>query len=165
MKSEVTHQKNSSPSEVTHKKQQFLDFLRFEYPDYHFHLKSRFSFRYPKMINLDQSALLDDTPFSDFALQTLHELGHALNEHQNYATSVDRLKLESEAWQTAKALIEKHQHFENIEYLNYNPEYAETHLDTYRDWLHAQSLCKKCTLTRFQDDHGRWHCPHCDHIF
>ncbi|MBB1544440.1 hypothetical protein HG451_002465, partial [Candidatus Saccharibacteria bacterium] len=105
-------------SEVNHKKQQFLDFLRSEYPDYHFHLKSRFSFRYPKMINLDQSTLLDNTPFTDFALQTLHELGHALNEHQNYATSIDRLKLESEAWQTAKFLIKKHQHFKNIEYLN-----------------------------------------------
>ncbi len=122
-------------SEVTHQKQQFIDFLRSQYPDYHFYLKSRFSFRYPKMINLDQSALIDDTPFADFALQTLHELGHALNEHQNYDTAIDRLKLESEAWQTAKSLIEKHQHFKNIEYLNYDPEYAEAHLDTYRSIL------------------------------
>ncbi|MBQ3306365.1 hypothetical protein IJH02_02955 [Candidatus Saccharibacteria bacterium] len=141
---------------------QLLDYLQTAYPNFHFLYGNRFKFRYPDQISLENpenSAI----PLEFFALQTLHELGHALCKHKDYTIDISRLKIECEAWETAKTAYEKlPENLKNT--LKWDENYVEDSLDTYRDWLHTRSKCKKCGLTRFQTEDGEWHCPRCENF-
>lgn len=90
-------------------------------------------------------------------LQLLHEVGHALAGHRDYVADVGRLKMEREAWEQARELCGKY----NVEY---DEQFVENTLDTYRDWLDRKSMCKKCGLTRYQDARGRYRCPGCESL-
>ena len=133
----------------------FLKELSVLYPDFYFKKGPRFKFRPPKTIYV---AYDDD----NFALLTLHELGHALCKHKDYTTHIQRLKIESEAWEMAKTVLKKHPEWAKKYNLTYDEDFAESQLDTYRDWLHAKSKCQKCGLTRFQTPDKTYHCPRCD---
>lgn len=95
---------------------------------------------------------LEDSPH--FESQLLHELGHALCNHQRFSKDIDLVKMELEAWEKAKNLAK-----------NYNikipQDLIEDHLDTYRDWLHRRSLCAKCKINGFQQDDSVYVCPAC----
>lgn len=147
--------KNSlSKTTIPKNAQAFLLTLKDEYKDFSWQLGSRFKYRYPKTIIIDEKS---DTPWPYFALLTLHELGHALSRHKDYKTDIERLRIESEAWQRAKHEINSHAWD-----LKYDEDFAEYELDSYRDWLHQRSKCKKCGLTRYQTTDGKYHCPNCD---
>ena len=135
----------------------FLLGLKEEYPSFSWRLGSRFKYRPPKTIVIDEKS---DAPWPYFALLALHELGHALSGHKDYKTDVERLRIESEAWQRAKREIANHQNWG----LEYNEDFAEDELDSYRDWLHQKSKCKKCGLTRYQTADGIYHCPNCEDL-
>lgn len=100
--------------------------------------------------------------FQSFALQLLHELGHAVSKHYNYHLSIERLKLETEAWQIAKKIFELHPEWRINYRLTFDQDFVELHLDTYRHWLHQKATCPKCGLTMFQNSNQTWLCPHCD---
>lgn len=129
----------------------FVKQLIIDHPNFSYQIGKKFAFRPEKTIILGPPQL-------NFALQTLHELGHALSKHKDYNTHIERLKIESEAWERAKALYSTYQN-PPIKWLD---EYVEDSLDTYRCWLHAKSLCKKCGLTRYQSPDGVYHCPRCE---
>ena len=76
--------------------------------------------------------------------------------HKNFKTDIDRLKMESEAWEKAEEMAAIY----NVEF---NEDFVQGELDTYRDWLHKKSRCPKCGLTRFQDADG-YHCPRCENL-
>lgn len=103
-----------------------------------------------------------------FGLLALHELGHALCGHKDYSTHVARLKIESEAWERAKTVYSEYQKEakQNASLAEILPEWDEVlvqeKLDTYRDWLHQKSLCKRCNLTMYQTSDGKYHCPRCE---
>ena len=125
-----------------------ISHLQADYPDFRFLEGSKFAFRPPRTIIIGPPQ-----PF--FALLTLHELAHALCKHKSYDTHVSRIRIESEAWERAKAL--------SADYgISWNEDFVQDQLDTYRDWLHIKSLCPTCHLTRFQTPDGDYHCPHCD---
>ena len=88
-------------------------------------------------------------------LLLLHELSHAVLQHFSFDTDIKRLKMESDAWAKTKELAKKYG-------VEVDDDYIEDQLDTYRDWLHAKSKCKKCGLTRFETPDGKWHCPFCE---
>lgn len=90
-----------------------------------------------------------------FCLQMLHEVGHALLEHDFYTTDLERLKMERAAWEKARELCQKYG-------VEYDEDYVEGALDSYRDWLHTRSRCVRCGATRFQDDRGEYHCLECE---
>lgn len=170
----------------------FLELLISDYPEFRFCLnQKRFSFRYAEPTYLKDSTksitrtknsakptIFIGPPQPFFALQTLHELGHAICGHKDYTTHVKRLKIESEAWQTAKTVLKKY--YNKAKTLQENPKttatgnklmeilpkwddnYMEDCLDSYRDWLHTKSKCKKCGQTRYQTKDGEYHCPFCD---
>lgn len=97
----------------------------------------------------------DDT--SDQAHWSLfHELAHALLGHKTYRTDLELLLLEAEAWTYAKALLQAHHPSSPI---------AEDHiqdcLDTYRDWLHARSMCPSCDQVGLQQTKYAYHCINC----
>ena len=98
----------------------------------------------------------------NFALLALHELGHALCGHKDYSTHVQRLKIESEAWERAKTVFSKYQIMADAP--EWDEDFVQAEMDTYRDWLHTKSRCKKCGLTRYQTENGEYHCPRCENF-
>ena len=136
-------------------KSSFIEELKKEFGQFSFISSQRFKWKYPKSIYFEEN---EDIPFHYFALLTLHELGHGLSGHKDYKTDVERLKIESEAWQRAKREISAHKNWG----VEYDEDFAENELDSYRDWLHQKSKCKKCGLTRYQTADGKYHCPNCD---
>lgn len=118
------------------------------YPDLIFRQGTKFAFRPPKTIILGP-------PHDNYALLTLHELAHAILKHKDYKLHIQRLKIESAAWQEAKSLAK-------IYNIKWDEDFAEDQLDTYRNWLHQKSLCKSCQITRYQDSKGTYHCPACN---
>ena len=130
-----------------------------DYPQFTFKVSNRFRFYPPKTIFLGP-------PEPNYTLLALHELGHALSKHKDYSTAIERLKIEREAWQRAKTVYSNYtkqapELFPHPWDATYD-EFTEIQLDTYRDWLHTQSKCPRCGLTRFQTPDGTFHCPHCD---
>lgn len=140
-----------------------LERLREDYPGMRFREGKKFAFRPARTIIFEMMSGADDGEAAGGAgneqrfwqLQLLHELGHAILEHKNFATDPERLKMERAAWEKARELC-------NIYNVAYDEEFVEAELDTYRDWLHQRSRCSKCGLTRFQTRDGKYHCPGCD---
>ncbi len=87
----------------------------------------------------------------------LHELGHATLGHKNFKLDVERLKMEASAWEKAKEIAKNYD-------ISMDEEFIQDELDTYRDWLHTKSRCKKCGLTCFQTQDGVYHCPRCENL-
>lgn len=134
---------------------EFLEELMRLYPQFAFREGRRFKYRPPKTIYV---AYVDE----NFALLTLHELGHGLCKHKDYNTHIERLKIEREAWECARAVFLKHPEWAEKYHFDFDDDFVEAQLDTYRDWLHQKSICKKCGLSCFQTPDGRYHCPRCE---
>ena len=128
---------------------ELLDKLRVDFPDLRFVPGRKFAFRYPRTVVLGPLE-----PSCELLL--LHEVGHAVLEHKGFRTDVERLKMESLAWEEARGLARRYG-------IEFDEEFAEGELDSYRDWLHKKSRCPSCGLTRFQDLEG-YHCPGCENL-
>lgn len=126
----------------------FLYKIKSSYPQFIFREGKKFAFHPPKTVVIGPQE-----PFWELLL--LHEVSHAILGHKAFKTDVERLKMESEAWNQAEKLTKT---------LNipFNTDFAESQLDSYRNWLHQKSLCKTCGLTRFETPDGKYHCPRCD---
>ena len=127
-----------------------LNELKREYNLFNFKPGKKFLFRPPKTIILGP-----DEPLASLLL--LHELSHALLGHRSFITDIERIKMESDAWAKTRELADKYN-------IVPDEDFIETQLDTYRDWLHTRSKCKKCGLTRYQTRDGIYHCPFCDNV-
>ena len=130
----------------------FIEQLEDDFPGLVFRAGKKFMFRPPKTIVFEQQKNDERSK-----LLILHEVGHALLEHKNFNTDIERVKMERDAWEKAKELCERYNVF-------YDEELVEAELDTYRDWLHRKSRCPQCGLTRYQGEDGRYICPKCDGI-
>ena len=119
--------------------------LRKDYPDLTITSGDCFRFSPPATVTY----VTDGT-----ALELLHELGHYLLEKNIYTSDIELIRIESEAWAKAKELCPKYK-------VKWDEDFAEDHLDTYRNWLHVVSLCKNCQLAGYQDESGLYHCPLC----
>ena len=125
----------------------FLYKIKSSYPEFTFREGKKFAFRPPKTIIFGPSE-------PHFELLLLHEVSHAILGHRTFKTDVERLKMESEAWDQAEKLTKTFN-------IPFDAEFAQSELDSYRDWLHTKSKCQKCGLTRYQTRDGRYFCPHC----
>lgn len=90
----------------------------------------------------------------DFKYGVLHELAHALLDHNNYHSDFELLKLESHAWQEAAKIGRKYG-------IKINEDHIQNCLDTYRDWLHRRSRCPTCGLHVLQQNSTTYHCFNC----
>ncbi len=137
-----------------------LSQIAHDYPDFTLKPGARFTWKPPKTIVYEPETAY---PPLYFALLTLHELGHAVSKHKDYKTTVERLKIESEAWSAARRLFIKYQKSDILPAnWAWDTDFVENHLDTYRDWLHTKTTCKTCGLTMYQTPDGSYHCPFCD---
>lgn len=125
-----------------------LEKLIKDYPNYNFCSSNKFMFRPPRTI-------LFNTLDQNFNSLILHELGHATLGHRTFKTDIDRIKMERAAWNEAKNIAKNY-------HISIDDNLIESAIDSYRDWLHAKSKCKKCGLTKYQDSNGVYHCPYCD---
>ncbi|RTK94480.1 hypothetical protein EKI60_03795 [Candidatus Saccharibacteria bacterium] len=85
----------------------------------------------------------------------LHEIGHALLEHQTYQTDFNLLQLEVMAWDKAQELAKKYK-------VVIDPDHIQDCLDTYRDWLYQRSTCPTCTSCSLQIDSSTYRCFNCN---
>ena len=95
-----------------------------------------------------------DSESPDSIATFLHEVGHALCRHASFSSAIELIAIEQEAWAKAVVIAKK---------LNIMipPGSIETNLDTYRDWLHARSLCPKCGATGIESTLNRFSCLAC----
>ena len=128
----------------------FLERLKGDFPEFRFKNGDKFAFRPPKTIVLGPPE-----PFS--ALLALHEVSHAVLGHKTFRMDVERLKMESAAWEKARELADRYG-------IEINEDLIQDELDTYRDWLHNKSRCRKCGLTCYQTPDGAYHCPRCENL-
>lgn len=84
----------------------------------------------------------------------LHELGHALLDHDNYESDADLLNKEVAAWEKAKQLA---QHYG----LAIEEDHIQRCLDTYRDWLYKRSSCPECGSHGIQHSEQIYSCLNC----
>ncbi len=90
----------------------------------------------------------------DAQLYLLHEFGHALLGHRTYTRDIDLVTMERAAWERAGELATSYD-------ITLSDELIEQALDSYRDWLHARSLCPTCGATGVQVATGTYHCLAC----
>lgn len=85
----------------------------------------------------------------------LHELSHAELSHTTYESDIELIALERDAWHYAKTVLAPR--FS----LQITSDVIEDDLDTYRDWLHARSLCPHCKQNGIQTDNREYSCLIC----
>ncbi len=88
----------------------------------------------------------------------LHELGHALLNHDHYQDDIHLLGMERAAWDKASELAPQYE-------TTISDDIVEDALDTYRDWLHARSLCPHCNATGVQTATRQYRCLACNHTW
>ena len=125
-----------------------LDRLEEDFPEVKLRQGRKFLFRPPRTIVLGPAEKYD-------SLLLLHEFGHYLCGHHDFDTDARRVRCECEAWEKARELCEQYG-------VEFNGEFVEAQLDSYRDYLDQKSRCPKCGLTRFQTPDGAYHCPFCE---
>lgn len=86
--------------------------------------------------------------------ELLHEVGHALLGHASYDKDIELIAMERAAWIKAKEVADVYGY-------DIDEEAVETHLDTYRDWLHARSTCPSCQANGMQVGARIYRCPAC----
>lgn len=95
----------------------------------------------------------DDTS-DEGRLTLLHELGHAIAGHSAYFKDIELINCERQAWQHAYTLASRYQ-------VAIDAETVESHLDTYREWLHARSRCPSCLSAGIQTRELSYRCILC----
>ena len=89
------------------------------------------------------------------AAELLHELAHACADHRDFSRDIHLLEMERDAWRIAQAELAPHYGVPVS-----NDAVAQA-LDTYRDWLHARSLCPHCGATGIQSGRSHYRCLAC----
>ena len=128
----------------------FFEQVLADYPEFRVRMGLKFAFRPPRAVIIGPQETFSRLLF-------LHEMSHAICGHFDFRLDVERLKMESEAWEKAKELAVKYG-------VGIDEELIQSELDTYRDWLHKKSRCPHCGLTRFQTPDRIYHCPNCDRL-
>lgn len=84
----------------------------------------------------------------------LHEAAHGILGHDSYNRDIELLQLEREAWTKAEELGKKYG-------IAISEDIREDALDSYRDWLHARSLCPTCSQNGVQTSNDGYACILC----
>ncbi len=88
----------------------------------------------------------------------LHELAHAILEHNNYSSDFQLLEMESEAWHLASEIGLKYG-------VSISEDHVQNCLDTYRDWLHNRSKCPSCGMHVLQKSASAYRCFNCSTVW
>ncbi len=130
--------------------------LRLEFPALAFRAGPTFSWSPVTREVIYKETVTDDDLVANWSL--LHEVGHALLEHETYDSDFHLLKLELAAWEKAQELAKRFDH-------SIDPEHIEDCLDTYRDWLYQRSTCPSCTASSLQTSSRTYQCFNCGTVW
>jgi len=92
---------------------------------------------------------------SDDIASLLHELSHAILDHQAYRRDIELIEMERDAWRHAVILGQKYN-------VVVTTDDIEDSLDTYRDWLHSRSACPSCKATGIELKKRQYSCLACN---
>lgn len=120
--------------------------LRRAHPELTFQSDTQFSW-HPKERSISYE------PQGDYAT-LLHEVGHALLDHQDYRRDIELLDMERDAWVKAQTIADTLG-------LSIAKEIVEDHLDSYREWLHTKSTCINCGQTGIETSKHQYTCLTC----
>lgn len=122
--------------------------LAADYPDMSFVAGERFHWQ------PDKRTVVYSEDSNDTA-SLLHEVAHGLLDHHDFTRDITLIEMERDAWEyAATTLAPQYQ-------LNITPDVIQESLDTYRDWLHARSICPLCHATGVQIQRQRYRCLAC----
>ena len=124
--------------------------LKEDYPSFHFQATTEF------LWSADRQTIHIDPTVDNCNEFILHELSHALLNHEGYRRDIDLIKLERDAWEYAKT------HLSATYNQSIDEEMIQDNLDTYREWLHARSKCPDCEATGLQTKAQNYLCLFCN---
>lgn len=127
-----------------------LESLKLTYPGISFEAGNTFLWSPKNSKVIYRESASDEV--ADWSL--LHETGHALLEHHDFATDFDLLLMEVAAWDKAKKLASDMG-------LSIDEDHVQDCLDTYREWLYQRSTCPSCTSCSLQSDKRTYECFNC----
>lgn len=127
-----------------------LALIKRDFPDIRFEIADAFSWSAE-----DQTIYYEPkTEYASWSL--LHELGHMTHAHNTYRTDARLVRMEVEAWETAKQLALRYSQ-------TISDEHIESCLDSYRNWQYLRSKCPVCTQSGVEKQSGSYHCINCQH--
>lgn len=88
----------------------------------------------------------------------LHEVGHMVCDHQHYSSDVSLIRMELEAWESAKKLARTYGRM-------IDEDHIQDCMDSYRNWLHKRSSCPVCTQNGIETHNGDYRCFNCQHTW
>jgi len=139
------------PKSLNKPKPTLLETITRAHPEITFLPGARFAWN-PKTSTIHYHLTPQPTHHQYFKL--LHELGHALLDHQDFESDMQLLQMEAAAWQKANELGKKYE-------LTIDEDYIQDCLDSYRDWLHLRSTCPTCFVRCLQQDRHTYQCHNC----
>lgn len=135
---------------IMHSTSSILERLRNNYPQFTFQNAS-----VSRWSPIDKTVYFASTRGRG-SITLLHELGHALRDHQSYHQDIELLRCEREAWETARAIAPTYG-------ITITDAIVTDALTTYRQWLHDRSRCPRCENAGAQLLTSlAYRCPLCD---
>ncbi len=134
---------------------EFLTTLKSLFPDIVFSPARVFMWS-PKQQTVFYKRSASDTASARWSL--LHEVGHAILQHQDFKTDFELLLIEAAAWEKAKQLAQE-------VHIEIGEDHIQDCLDTYRDWLFERSSCPNCSNCSLQEDSRTYSCFNCHTIW
>ncbi len=86
----------------------------------------------------------------------IHELGHALLNHDNYVFDRELLSMEVDAWKLAKEKLGPKYN------IRIAPELIDETVFSYKAWLHQRSICPNCSQVGSQINNRIYKCLSCE---
>lgn len=129
-----------------------LSHLKADYPQFTYRQGSRFSW------SASDNTIQYSKEGKDLSVYLLHELSHAILGHSEYDSDIKLIAMERQAWEKTLELAKKYD-------ISVTDEFIQNNLDSYRDWLHARSLCPNCDSVGLQTKKRTYKCPACDHLW
>jgi hypothetical protein len=135
--------------------QKLLESLQLGFPELKFRPGEEFYWAPETSEVFYKSVTAHDDSHDKHRWALLHEVSHALLGHKQYNTDIELLQLEVAAWARAEELAKQFD-------LRIDANHIQDCLDTYRDWLHARSICPSCTTRCLQQaDKRHYRCHNC----
>lgn len=126
-----------------------LSSLQRDYPEIHFLPSDKFQW------TAQNKTIQYEPTHKNAAALLLHELAHANLDHSEFQFDVELVKKESQAWHHASHVLAPRYGMSITE------EIQQDAIDSYRDWLHARSLCPDCQTNTLQTKTGTYSCFVC----
>ena len=126
--------------------------LKNKYPQFIFSPSDNFCWSY------SDNTIFYNEKLPNFNLFILHELAHAILQHNSYDRDIQLVTMERQAWDYTIELAKLFK-------IKAPESIIQSNIDSYRDWMHSRSTCPKCTATGLQINKKNYKCPACNHTW